>query len=150
MSILSLPLTLKMQIFSRTRRILFKTRNSNYWTAGEKAFQTNFVALSLDAAEYLVDRCVKLVGIDYLSIAPYKHSRPTHEALLKAGIVILEGLDLSAVSQGRYSLYCLPLNSRIDGAWRVDVSGCVNFVSAGNSHRQAISSVLGSCVQPEA
>ena len=101
----------------RTRRILFKTRNSNYWTGEDRAFQTDFVALSLDAAEYLVSRSVKLVGIDYLSIAPYKQSRPTHETLLKAGIVILEGLDLSAVSQGRYSLYCLPLKlAGSDGA----------------------------------
>lgn len=97
------------EIPPRTRRILFKTRNSSYWAAGEQAFQTNFVALSMDAAEYLVNRSVKLVGIDYLSIAPYQQSRPTHEILLKAGVVILEGLDLSEVSQGRYSLYCLPL-----------------------------------------
>ena len=93
----------------RTRRILFKTRNSDLWKIGNQEFQTDFVGLSLDAAEYLVNRSVKLVGIDYLSIAPYKQSRPTHQVLLKAGIVILEGIDLSTVSQGRYSLYCLPL-----------------------------------------
>ena len=93
----------------RTRRILFKTRNSSLWNRQVETFQSDFVALSPDAAEYLVDRSVKLVGIDYLSIAPYKQSRPTHERLLKAGIVIVEGLNLSEVSQGRYSLYCLPL-----------------------------------------
>ena len=101
----------------RTRRILFKTRNSVYWSDKDLKFQTDFVALSPDGAEYLVSRRVKLVGIDYLSIAPYKQSRPTHEILLKAGIVILEGLDLSAVTQGRYSLYCLPLKvADSDGA----------------------------------
>jgi arylformamidase len=42
-------------------------------------------------------------------VAPYKHSRPTHEILLSAGVVIIEGLDLTEVSQGRYTLYCLPL-----------------------------------------
>lgn len=105
------------EIPPRTRRILLKTRNSSLWAAGENSFQTDFVGLSLDAAEYLVERCVKLVGIDYLSIAPYKQSVPTHTALLKAGIVILEGLDLSAVTQGRYSLYCLPLKLvGLDGA----------------------------------
>jgi arylformamidase len=97
------------EIPPRTRRILFKTRNSEFWARGVQTFQTNFVALSEDAADYLVERSVKLVGIDYLSIAPYKQSRPTHEILLKAGIVILEGLDLSSVTQGRYSLFCLPL-----------------------------------------
>jgi arylformamidase len=97
------------QLPPRTRRVLFKTRNSEYWARGEDNFQTDFVALSPDAAIYLVQRGVKLVGVDYLSVAPYKKSRPTHEILLKAGVVIVEGLDLSAVSQGRYTLFCLPL-----------------------------------------
>jgi arylformamidase len=47
--------------------------------------------------------------VDYLSVAPYKQSKLTHEILLKAGVVIVEGLDLSEVSQGRYTLFCLPL-----------------------------------------
>lgn len=105
------------EIPPRTRRILFKTRNSDYWAQQLKEFQTDFVALSADAAQYLVDRGVKLVGIDYLSIAPYHQGLLTHQILLKAGIVILEGLDLSMVSQGRYSLYCLPLKlAGSDGA----------------------------------
>jgi arylformamidase len=107
----------RAEIPPRTRRILFKTRNSNSWVEQEKEFRTDFVALSPDAAQYLVDRGFKLVGVDYLSVAPYKQSRPTHEILLKAGIVIVEGLDLSAVTQGRYSLYCLPLKlAGSDGA----------------------------------
>jgi arylformamidase len=89
--------------------VLFKTRNSEIWARGERTFQTNFVALSPDGAEYLVDRGFKLVGVDYLSIAPYKKSRPTHEILLRAGVVIVEGLDLSGVSPGRYTIQCLPL-----------------------------------------
>jgi arylformamidase len=93
----------------RTRRLLFKTRNSDFWTNGNKEFQTDFVGLSVDAAELLVDRNVKLVGIDYLSIAPYKQGKPVHTILLDAGVVIIEGLDLSRVSQGRYTLHCLPL-----------------------------------------
>ena len=101
----------------RTRRVLFKTRNSEYWARGETEFQTDFVGLSADAAEYLVGRGVKLVGVDYLSVAPFKQSRPTHEILLEAGIVIVEGLDLTEVTQGRYSLYCLPLKLKdSDGA----------------------------------
>jgi arylformamidase len=58
-----------------------------------------------------------LVGIDYLSVAPYKQSRPTHEILLQAGVVVVEGLDLSEISQGRYTLFCLPLKlAGSDGA----------------------------------
>lgn len=107
----------KADIPPRTRRLLFRTRNSEYWSRQEPEFQTDFVGLTAGAAQILVDRGVKLVGIDYLSIAPYKQSRPTHEILLKAGIVIVEGLNLSAVSQGRYTLYCLPLKlAGSDGA----------------------------------
>lgn len=99
----------KAEIPPRTRRILFKTRNSEYWAKKAPGFQTDFVALSPDAAQFLVDRSFKLVGIDYLSVAPYQNSHTTHEILLKAGVVILEGVDLSMVSQGRYSLHCLPM-----------------------------------------
>jgi arylformamidase len=93
----------------RTRRLLFKTRNSEYWANGNKEFQTDFVGLSVDAAELLVDRNVRLVGVDYLSVAPFKMGKPVHTILLDAGVVVVEGLDLSKVSQGRYTLHCLPL-----------------------------------------
>jgi arylformamidase len=99
----------KAPIPPRTRRLLFKTRNSQYWSCLEEGFQTDFVGISADGAEALVKRGVKLIGVDYLSVAPYKKSRPTHEILLSAGVVLIEGLDLSKVSQGRYTLFCLPL-----------------------------------------
>jgi arylformamidase len=99
----------KAEIPSGTSRLLFKTRNSRLWERGEKGFIKDFVGISVDGAGWLVRAGVKLVGIDYLSIAPYKQSTPTHQALLKPGIVILEGVDLSAVSPGIYTLYCLPL-----------------------------------------
>ncbi|UCF28650.1 MAG: cyclase family protein [Chloroflexota bacterium] len=105
------------QIPPRTRRVLFKTRNSELWAEAETEFQTDFVGLSEDGAEYLVRRGVKLVGMDYLSIAPFKQSRPTHERLLEAGVVVVEGLNLTEVDQGRYTIYCLPLKiANSDGA----------------------------------
>jgi arylformamidase len=105
------------EIPPRTRRLLFKTRNSELWTNGKTEFHTDFVGLSVDAAELLVDRNVRLVGIDYLSIAPYKMGTPVHKILLDAGVVVIEGLDLSKVSQGRYTLHCLPLKlGGVDGA----------------------------------
>lgn len=115
--VITAPVLEAAQIPPRTRRVLFKTRNSEYWASGNPDFQTDFVGLSADGAEYLVRRGVKLVGMDYLSVAPYKQSRPTHEVLLSAGVVIVEGLDLSEVSQGRYTIYCLPLKiADSDGA----------------------------------
>jgi arylformamidase len=105
------------EIPPRTRRVLFKTRNSALWERQERNFQTDFVALTPDAAHFLVRRGVKLVGVDYLSVAPYNEDTATHQALLEAGIIILEGLDLSKVSGGRYMLYCLPLKiAGADGA----------------------------------
>ncbi len=105
------------EIPPRTRRLLFKTRNSQYWASSTKDFQPGFVGISADGAEFLVKRGVKLIGIDYLSIAPYHQSKPTHEAFLKAGVVIVEGLNLSEINQGRYTLYCLPLKlAGSDGA----------------------------------
>ena len=101
----------------RTSRVLFKTRNSNLWASGETEFQTDFVALSADAAEYLVERGIELVGVDYLSVAPFHDSVPTHRILLGAGVVVVEGLDLSSVKPGSYTLYCLPLKLEgVDGA----------------------------------
>ena len=91
-----------------TRRLLAKTRNGRF--AEDEEFHTDFIAFAPDAGEWLVDRGFVLVGIDYLSIEQF-HS-PTHEvhlALLRAGVVVLEGLDLRAVAQGRYNVACAPL-----------------------------------------
>ncbi len=97
--------------------MIFKTRNSDLWSNPTHPFNTNFVSISPDGAQFLVERGVKLVGVDYLSVAPYSDPILTHEILLKAGVVVIEGLDLSRVSQGRYSLYCLPLKlAGSDGA----------------------------------
>jgi arylformamidase len=107
----------RAEIPPRTRRLLFKTRNSEFWAQNKRDFRQDFVSLSLDGAQYLVERGVKLVGIDYLSVAPYKEGGPIHETLLKAGVVIVEGLNLYEISQGRYALYCLPLKIKgADGA----------------------------------
>ena len=106
-----------VEIPARTRRLLIKTRNSELWKQQEKKFLKEYVALEGEAAQYLVDRGVKLVGVDYLSVAPYDATHTTHQILLQAGIVVVEGLNLSAVTQGRYMLYCLPLKlARADGA----------------------------------
>ncbi|MFQ5941931.1 MAG: cyclase family protein [Anaerolineales bacterium] len=93
----------------RTRRLLFKTRNSQHWANGESKFQRDYVAVDATGAEWLVKKGVKLVGVDYLSVAPFRAAAETHRILLEAGIVVVEGLNLSKVSKGRYTLYCLPI-----------------------------------------
>jgi arylformamidase len=73
------------------------------------AFQEDFIALDEEAAEYLVELGVKVIGVDYLSVAPFTDPEPTHKTLLEAGVLIIEGLDLSGIEPGEYILYCLPL-----------------------------------------
>jgi arylformamidase len=90
-------------------RVLFKTHNNKFWTAPDERFQRDFVALEEDGARMLVENGIRLVGIDYFSIAPFERSGPTHEILLRNGVVILETCNLSQVDPGLYTLYALPL-----------------------------------------
>lgn len=107
----------RTEITKDMKRILFGTSNSHWWARGETAFQTNFVAITEDGAEWLVEHGVQLVGVDYLSVAPYEETVPTHTVLLKAGVIIVEGLNLSKIMRGFYDLYCLPLKiANADGA----------------------------------
>ena len=94
-------------------RIIFHTRNSAFWNEG---FRKDFTHLSPEAAELLVERGVKLVGNDYLSIEKFRsgHHR-THLTLLRNRVVIVEGLNLSDVPEGDYEVICLPLKIA-DGA----------------------------------
>jgi len=97
-------------------RVLFKTKNSRLW--GTQEFVKDFVYVEESGARALVERGVRLVGIDYLSVEKFNFDTPsTHFELLHADVIILEGLDLSAVSAGDYELICLPLKIRDgDGA----------------------------------
>ena len=102
---------------SHTRRLLFKTRNSAYWAQGETEFQRDFMALDVEAADYLVRCGVDVVGVDYLSVAPFDQPVHTHTILLQAEILVIEGLDLSDINPGEYTLYCFPLKiADVDGA----------------------------------
>jgi arylformamidase len=93
-----------------TERLLFKTRNSNLWRKPDHNFQSDYVALSPQSAAWIVDRGIRLVGVDYLSVQMFEDSEPvTHRTLLEAGVVIVEGLDLRAAHSGSYQLICLPL-----------------------------------------
>jgi arylformamidase len=89
-------------------RVLFQTRNGALWERPD--FQESFVYLALDAAQLLIQRGVQLVGIDYLSMEAFDtKDYAVHHALLDAGVVIVEGLDLRRVTPGDYTLWCLPL-----------------------------------------
>ena len=103
------PKHLEPHKLRRGERVLFKTRNSRRsWKAD--GFDKNFVSIAQDGAQYLADRGVLTVGIDYLSIGGWQRDGvETHQIMLGAGIWVIEGLNLAKVKPGRYELICLPL-----------------------------------------
>jgi len=101
-----------------TVRLLLKTRNSDRNLLEREDFVDYYVAISREAAEYLVEIGVETVGVDYLSVEPFEDKEfNTHHTLLGADVVILEGLVLAGVEPGEYLLACLPLKlAGSDGA----------------------------------
>ena len=101
-----------------TTRLLLKTRNSELWNQPDHEFFEDFAALTPEAAQWVVDRGIRLIGIDYLSIQRFADAvSTTHLVLLGAEVVIVEGLDLRAVEPGAYQLTCLPMKlADADGA----------------------------------
>jgi arylformamidase len=96
-------------------RVLFKTRNSEFWSTPEKGFRTDFTYITPATADLLVENGVVLVGIDYLSIEKSGgETKPVHTTLLGSEVVILEGVDLREVPPGDYEIFCGPL--KYDGA----------------------------------
>lgn len=99
---------------SGIERLLLRTRNSELWKAGVAEFRKDYVALTADAAQWIVDHNISLIGVDYLSVQRYGDSALTHQVLLESGVVILEGLNLADIKPGSYELICLPI--RLVGA----------------------------------
>lgn len=95
-----------------TERLLIRTSNSDLWNDPTHRFTREFVAVNASAARWCVERGIRLVGVDYLTIEPQgpeKAGYPTHMTLLGAGVVIIEGLDLRDIAAGGYELVCAPL-----------------------------------------
>jgi len=97
-------------------RVLIKTRNSRLW--GSPEFHTDYVGVTESGAKHLVENGIKVVGVEYLSVEQFKNpGAPAHHALLGAGTIVIEGLDLRQVEPGIYEMFCLPLRLvRSDGA----------------------------------
>jgi arylformamidase len=94
----------------RGERVLFRTRNSDGGMWKNDEFQKTFIHIPQDTARYLVSSGVQTIGVDYLSVGGFDTDGPqTHQALLGAGIWIIEGLNLAGVEPGNYELVCLPL-----------------------------------------
>jgi arylformamidase len=98
-------------------RLLFKTRNSDRCWQSD-TFIKDFVYISQEAARYLAELKVLVVGVDYLSVGGFfKDGVATHQALLEAGTWIIEGLNLAMIQSGMHDLICLPIKvTESDGA----------------------------------
>lgn len=92
--------------------VVFKTDNSEAFR-GDTVL-TDYVTLDYEAAVYLAEKQVKLVGIDYMTIERPRAKRISgqnvHTILLSREVLIVETLDLSKVEEGSYRFYCFPLN----------------------------------------
>lgn len=98
-----------VRLKSGVRRLLLRTRNSALWENGSTGFQKDYVGLTRDASQWIVDRGIQLVGIDYLSIQRYQDDPETHRILMRSNVIIIEGLNLAGAAPGDYRLLCLPI-----------------------------------------
>ena len=101
-----------------TRRLLLKTDNSALWENPNHQFHKEYAALTAKGAQWVIDRGIGLIGIDYLSIQLFADVvSTTHLVLLGAEVIIVEGLDLREIVSGSYNLTCLPMKiAGADGA----------------------------------
>lgn len=99
-----------LSIPAGTERLLVHTRNSEWWARNDRTFHENYVGVTRDGAEWLVEHGVKLIGVDYLSVAAYSDTATPHHVLLGAGVIPLEGLNLTGIAPGQYQLVALPMN----------------------------------------
>ena len=102
---------LKRKMYAKkAKRILLKTVNS-FEKVNNGKFNKNYVAITKECAWWIVENGIRLVGIDGPSIQSFfETDNSTHKTLLEANTAIVEGLDLSKVSEGFYTLVALPLN----------------------------------------
>jgi len=99
----------KLRNHSPCPRVLLRTDNSALWGKGDEFFPS-FCALTTEAAHFVVDQKIALIGVDYLSVQKFSDpNNLTHEVLLKNKTIIIEGLNLSEIAEGMYMLHCLPI-----------------------------------------
>ncbi len=103
-----------------TLRLLCKTSSSDLWSKSPATFNQDFVGISADGAHWLVVHGIKLIGVDYLGVERFDKvgsGAPTHHLLLEHEMIIIEGLNLSEIPAGGYTLLCLPVKIKnLDGA----------------------------------
>lgn len=93
--------------------VLLDTGMSDFYHQEE--YYNNYPAIPENAANYFVERKIKMVGVDMCSVdhEPF----PVHKILLKNEVLIIENLtNLSQLGGKNFKVYALPINLEIDGA----------------------------------
>ncbi len=108
------PITVRdldeLRVPEGTTRLLVKTSNSKIWDQDRPSFPDHYACLTVDAAEWVVKRGIRVVGVDFLSVEEKgSEGHPVHKTLLSNGISIIEGLDLREAPTGPCTLLCFPL-----------------------------------------
>jgi arylformamidase len=99
----------KLHVPSGVERLLVRTRNSDLWANYARKFAPDYVAVTADGARWLAEHKIKVIGVDYLSVASFTDLFTPHDILLRAGVIPVEGLNLSGIAAGDYTFCCLPL-----------------------------------------
>jgi len=84
--------------------LFFKTKNSY-----DEKFIPNFIYIDESASDYLASKNIAGIGIDGLGVERNQEKHPTHKILMNHNIIIIEGLRLKEVEQGKYFMYALPI-----------------------------------------
>ena len=100
--------------FSQYTRVLFKTQNSALMNT--EVFDENYVYLDEQAADYLLEQGIRLIGFDYYTLDKYNSDMPVHKKLLENDVVIIEGLNMWEIDPGEYELLALPIKLKAEAA----------------------------------
>ncbi len=85
--------------------------------AAERILIKGEAVVTKEAAEVFSEAGILLLGNESQTVGPLEAPMEVHLILLGKGIVLLEGIELSEVSEGRYFLSAAPLNlGGADGA----------------------------------
>lgn len=85
--------------------------------AGERILIAGDVVVTEEAAEVFANHNIKLIGNESQSVGPENAPMKVHKILLSKEIVLLEGIVLDGVEEGRYLLCAQPLNIKgFDGS----------------------------------
>ncbi|MCC6483722.1 MAG: cyclase family protein [Armatimonadetes bacterium] len=91
------------------QRLILRTSNTTRGLMRIRDFTRDYAHIGESGARWLVERGIRLIGVDYLSIEGFNTgSHTVHDIVLGARVIAVEGLDLTDVGGGWWKMICLP------------------------------------------